>query len=84
MFGITADLWLFAVIVLLVLLAVGLFIEIQLYMADPLRRQRNEEWFAQFQAYVASRYREDGMAWRVNVIERGFARPYHGAMGPPL
>jgi hypothetical protein len=47
-------------------------------MEDPLRKQRNEEWFAQFQSYVASRYREDSIAWRVGVIENSFAKQHRG------
>jgi hypothetical protein len=83
MFGIAADQWLFAVIVALVMLAVILFIEIQRYMEDPLRKQRNDEWFREFQAYVASRYRADAIGWRVDVFERSFAHQTHSSAQRP-
>jgi hypothetical protein len=48
----------------LVLSAVLTFIRIQLYMADPGRREFNEKWFAQFESYVNQRYAQGDLAWR--------------------
>lgn len=70
----SADNLMFALLLLLAGVATLLFIHIQRYLNHPLHAQWRDEWFAQFSANLARRYRENGMSWRVDVIERCFAR----------
>ncbi|MCH7471996.1 hypothetical protein IIA79_03485 [bacterium] len=62
--------------VMLVLLAAALwtFITVQIELNDPSRRQRNEEWFEKFEAYIRLRYRDPELAWRVRDLGAAFSR----------
>lgn len=58
-------------------IAVLCFIYIQRYLQDPQRQKLNDEWFAQFEAYQRSRYREDGISWRAHDLRHHFAAAPH-------
>lgn len=63
----------------LILMCVGLvaafatFIQIQVYLEDPKRKQRNAEWFKKFRANLEKEYsKNDELAWRYYGLERHF------------
>jgi len=61
--------------------AVVVFLRVQLYLADPLRRERNEQWFQQFEAYLRQRYRDPELQWRARAIDSLFHGPRSGRHG---
>lgn len=56
----------------LIICASVVFLRVQIYLADPLRQERNEQWFAQFEAYLRQRYRDRDLQWRTQVLEMQF------------
>jgi hypothetical protein len=63
--------WLGALL-LLVLAAVLVFWRIQLYLADPRRRELNEEWFARFEEFIRQKYRDPELKRRVHALDGHF------------
>jgi hypothetical protein len=61
-------------LLVLVVSAVAVFLSIQKYMNDPYRKQYNEQWFARFEAHVSQRYQLTDIGWRMDIMERQFAR----------
>lgn len=89
----SADSLLLALLALAVFGAVLVFLRIQLYLADPRRREYNEQWFAQFEAHLRARYRDRELQWRTQALDGHFqnsrsGRPggggWHGFIGPRL
>ena len=52
--------------------ALLVFLYLQAYMNDPERQRKNDEWFAQFSANLAERYRDPALAWRAHAMEQHF------------
>jgi hypothetical protein len=59
----------------LMLCAVALFWRVQVYLADPMRHERNEQWFAKFEQYMRQRYRDRDLHWRTHILEAQFHDP---------
>ena len=58
--------------------AIILFWRVQAYLADPLRHQRNEQWFQQFEEQMRRRYRNRELHWRKHILEAQFHDPQTG------
>lgn len=65
-------------LIVLVLCAVVLFWRVQAYLADPLRHERNEQWFQQFEQNMRQRYRNQELLWRKHILEAQFHDPQAG------
>lgn len=68
--------WL-ALLFVLAVSAVCIFIDVQAYLADPRRKEYNEAWFAQFEAYMRAEYkRNPELAWRTDCFHSHFDSSY--------
>ncbi len=54
--------------------AVLVFIKIQGYLNDPLRQEKNDEWFKRFQHNQQERYQDGELRWRMEGLSRHFHR----------
>lgn len=59
-------------LLMIIAAAVALFWRIQVYFADPRRQELNEKWFARFEQFIRSRYRDRELHWRTYVLEAQF------------
>jgi hypothetical protein len=57
----------------LVICALIVFIHVQAYLNDPLRAQKNEEWFEYFEAFMRERYRDPSLKWRYKALDQHFS-----------
>ena len=60
------------VLIAMAIVSVVAFVDIQRYMADPLRKEKKEEWFARFLEHNKDSFNDPELAWRYNVIEDSF------------
>ena len=63
------------------LAATVVFVRVQLYLNDPLRRQLNEEWFAVFEENRARRYLDGELDWRLAALRGHWAGQPEGING---
>ena len=56
--------------------AVVVFLKIQRYLGDPLRCERNEQWFEQFEKNQREHYRDRALRWRVEDLGKHFHREH--------
>jgi hypothetical protein len=54
--------------------AILVFLRIQFYLNDPLRKERNEQWFAAFEKQMRQRYTDPRLRWRMEGMGRLFDR----------
>ena len=62
----------------MVVVAVYIFIDVQIYLADPHRKEYNEAWFAQFDQYVRSKYKDPELRWRADCFHMHFDNSHRG------
>lgn len=67
------DNWM-ALLLALVAVAVAVFIRIQAWLNDPRRTEFNERWYAEFESYLKSRYRDDSIRWRAQELSSHFQK----------
>lgn len=56
----------------MVVVAVYIFIDVQTYLADPHRKEFNEAWFAQFESFMRSKYKDPELRWRADCFHMHF------------
>jgi uncharacterized membrane protein len=64
-----------SVLVFMIIVAIVIFLRVQLYLADPRRRELNEQWFARFEEYMRRRYSDGELNWRTYILEAQFREP---------
>ncbi len=62
------------IIGVLVAIAVAVFVDIQLYMHRPNKRQDLDDWFTKFEKHNRERYRDPEVAWRYSILDQAFHR----------